>query len=117
MIRRIVRSSFNATHAVVLPDGREPLHGHDWRVQVECELPDGVGVSGQIAESLERVLAPLRHIHLNDIAALRSFEATAESVARYLFDELTSELARHHAKPVAVELEEEPGCRARYEIG
>ena len=101
----------------MLPDGREPVHGHDWRVEVECEVPPDANASGRIKESLERVLAPLRHAHLNDIAALRTYEATAESVARHLFEKLAKELAEHPANPVAVELEEEPGCRARYEIG
>lgn len=101
---------------MVLPQGEEPVHGHDWRVQLECDVPEGVGGSAAIAGALERVLEPLRHTHLNDIDALKPYGATAESVARYLLDELAGELAGHAAEPVAVELEEEPGCRARYEM-
>lgn len=112
-----MRSSFNATHAVVLPQGREAVHGHDWRVQFECEVDNGSADPKELAEILERVLMPLRHAHLNDIESLEPYEATAESVARYLFEQLDQELVGYPVKPFAVELEEEPGCRARYEIG
>jgi len=114
----IVESTFSATHRLRLDDNViEPLHGHDWRVRAHCDRPElnslGMVVDfDQARAALEAVLQPLRHSNLSDHESFRDTNATAETVARYIYDQLTAvglECLRR------VEITEAPGCVAIYE--
>jgi 6-pyruvoyltetrahydropterin/6-carboxytetrahydropterin synthase len=79
--------SFSAAHQLRLCDGAlEPLHGHNWRVDVTVSADelDAIGVVMDFHE-LERlvdaVLVPLRNRHLNDLKAFAALNPSAENVA------------------------------------
>jgi len=82
---------FSAAHALRLYDGSlEPVHGHNWRVQVTvaAEKLDAIGVVMDFHE-LERlvdlILAPLHNRHLNEVPPFaRELNPSAENVALYV---------------------------------
>lgn len=113
-----VESVFSATHQLRLADGAcEPLHGHDWRVRAvfaRARLDDlGMVVDFELAQTrLDEVLAPLRYTNLSAHEAFTGMNATAEIVAKVIFDRLRANgLDVIHR----VEVTEAPGCTAAYE--
>jgi len=114
----IVESTFSATHRLRLDgDAVEPLHGHDWRVRARfgCRELNALGMVvdfEQARAALEAVLQPLRYTNLSDHESFRDANATAEALARYIFEQLVTaglECVR------SVEITEAPGCVAIYE--
>ncbi|MFD6094890.1 6-pyruvoyl tetrahydropterin synthase family protein [Nocardiopsis flavescens] len=103
---------FSASHAIEgLPTTHKcsRLHGHSYRVRIECEgTPDEVGfvidygelgwVSGFIDKTLD-------HHHLNDVLPVNP---TAENIAVWLWDQIAEwlrgrpEIKRIHGLTVAV---------------
>ena len=94
----VVRT-FAAAHQLRLYDGTlEPLHGHNWRVEVTvaAEQLDSIGVVMDFHE-LERRLAllvdPLHNAHLNATDPFRSMNPSTEHVALHIGQRL--ELPAH----------------------
>ena len=120
MFTVVVETQFLAIHQLRLPGGiMEPLHGHDWRVQVSFRRPHlddlGMVVDFDLArQRLESVVKPLRYANLSDLPALRGLNATAEVVAKYIFDGLV-EARTESVWRVAIT--EAPGCVAVFENG
>ena len=120
MYTAIVELTFPAMHQLRLSDGGvEPLHGHDWRVRAHFGRAklDGVGMVIDFEDArakLEAVLEPLRYTNLSDHDSFRDTNATAEMVARYIFDQLA---AAGLGCVRRVEITESPGCVAIYENG
>ena len=114
-----VTSSFSAAHQLRLPDGSaEPLHRHNWRVTVTragSVLDEmGVLVDFEILRArLDRLLATLNDQNLNTLPAFAERNPTAESVALHIAERLAVELPAA-AVLKCVEVEEAPGCVARY---
>ncbi len=113
-----VCSSFSAAHAILMHGEREPLHGHDWQVEVlvGCDGLDADGL-GCDFHALERALAevvtPFRSRNLNETAPFDRINPTAEHVARHI----AQEMARRIERPLTirrVRVTEAPGCAARY---
>src|SRR5437763_781767 len=78
---------FAAAHQLRLYDGSmEPLHGHNWRVEVTigAEKLDAIGVVMDFHE-LERlvdaIIGDYHNRHLNEVAAFASRNPSAENVA------------------------------------
>ena len=95
-----VKSYFSAAHAVKFKDGSaEPLHGHNWKliVCVSSETLDECAMVVDFEELKklinELVLSKLDHANLNDIPAF-SGNATCEAVAKWIYDELESPVAK-----------------------
>lgn len=85
---------FSAAHQLRLYDGSlEPLHGHNWRVEVtvRAERLDAIGVVMDFHE-LERlvdlVVGPWHNRHLNDAPAFASRNPSAECVAQAIGEQL-----------------------------
>jgi 6-pyruvoyltetrahydropterin/6-carboxytetrahydropterin synthase len=114
-----VASSFSAAHQLRLPDGSaEPLHRHDWRVTVTCagSALDEAGVLVDfeaLRTRLNKLLATLNDQNLNALAVFAEREPTAERVAQHTAERLAVELPAA-AVLKCVEVEEAPGCVARY---
>lgn len=113
-------TTFCATHR--LTDGGrpiEPVHGHDWRVEVvaEGETLDRIGVVVDF-EHLKKVLAEVAsRFHYKDLNAHPDFAGqslSAEVVARYFFDEVRKGLGEEGRGLVRVRVWEAPGCTATY---
>ncbi len=119
MFTVIVEKSFAAKHQITLPDGgKEPLHSHDWQVAaaVSAEKLDVMGLAFdfvRLGDLLEQVLAPMRNRQLETMDCFRQVNASAENVARHIYDKLSAILPG----PAAlcwVEVAEAPGCKVRY---
>ncbi len=117
-----VTTRFPAAHRLRLADGTlEPLHEHDWRVTVTLAARrlDSIGVVadfGRIRAQLAQAVADMRGTNLAAIDALEGQNPSAENVARLIADRLAPQLPAEAAL-VCVEIEEEPGCVARYRPG
>jgi 6-pyruvoyltetrahydropterin/6-carboxytetrahydropterin synthase len=79
--------TFAAAHQLRLHDGSlEPLHGHNWRVEVTVSAAklDPIGVVMDFHE-LERlvqdIVAPMHNRHLNELAMFAASNPTTENVA------------------------------------
>ena len=119
MFEVTVSAYFAASHQLRRADGSyEPRHTHDWQVKVTYAgdelndagvLVDFVAVRARLSE----VLAALQERHLNELAAFATSGPSAESVAAHIAAGLVTE-AMPGATLRHVEVEEEPGCLARY---
>ena len=79
---------FSAAHALKLYDGSlEPIHGHNWKVQVTVGSAklDAIGVVmdfHELERLLDRILGPLHNRHLNEVEPFASeLNPSAENVA------------------------------------
>jgi len=107
----VLEERFCASHAVAMEGGLEPPHSHFWRLRAEFRCGDS-SATGIIAEAV----AQLEGKHLNDLPTLGSCGASAEALARFLFEEISACLSRDN-RLLRVDIEEEPGCWAGYAGG
>jgi len=114
-----VEMSFRASHQLTLPDGsKEATHRHNWSVTaaVAGEKLDNTGVVmdfHRLRAALGGIIAELDNLPLNEIAYFQRNNASAENVAKYIYDKLAARL------PEGIELQgvkvgEEPGCWAKF---
>ncbi len=115
-----VQGSFCATHQVALPDGAmEPLHGHDWRVTAlwggrQLDERGMIVDFDEALRSLTGLLAELDHTSLNEHPWFGGVSASAERVARVVFERLESVLGPAGQALVSVRVSEAPNCSATY---
>ena len=114
-----VSGRFIASHHLRLPTGgSEPPHTHDWRVVVTFTGPqvnrDGLLVDfNEIKPRLEELLAILYDRDLNRLPIFQNQPPSAENVARHVAQQMGG-LLPEHVRLKCVEVEEAPGCIARY---
>lgn len=114
-----VSGHFRAQHQVCLPHGAlEPLHQHDWRVVVTLAGPklDQTGVLldfTHIKPRLDELLATLNDRNLSELAPFAGQNPSAENLATHIAARLGVDLPAG-VRLRCVEVEEEPGCLARY---
>jgi 6-pyruvoyltetrahydropterin/6-carboxytetrahydropterin synthase len=119
MFEITVNGRFIAHHQLHTPDGTwEPLHEHVWAVTVGAAGPrlnrHGILADfGHLRRELVAVLGTLDRRTLNRLPAFRNANPSAENVARFVAQQLTDAVAAP-ARLAWVEVEEEPGCKARY---
>lgn len=115
----IIEQTFNAVHSVRMPDGIfETPHSHEWTVQaaVSAEGLDKDGFAIEfiyLRKLLENVLSPLKDKNLNEAQCLKPNIPTAETVCKYVYDNLKKSL------PLGVSIEytliqEAKGCYIKY---
>ena len=88
----LIRSTraFCAAHQLKLYDGSlEPVHGHNWRVQVTVSAPklDAIGVVmdfHELERLIDAIVQPWHNRHLNEMPAFASRNPTAENVAGHI---------------------------------
>lgn len=120
MFEAAYETTFCATH-VLTRDGTplEPLHGHDWRVEVVA-ASDGLDAVGVVVdfEDLKRAVAEVAaRFHYKDINAHPDFSRqspSAEALARYFFDEVKKGMGADGRRLRRVRVWEAPGCSATY---
>jgi 6-pyruvoyltetrahydropterin/6-carboxytetrahydropterin synthase len=94
-----VEETFAAGHALRNYRGKcENVHGHNYRVQVTVEGPelDDIGLLvdfGEVKKLIRGVVARLDHRFLNELAPFDAINPSAENLARYFYDEVSSGLA------------------------
>jgi 6-pyruvoyltetrahydropterin/6-carboxytetrahydropterin synthase len=113
-------TTFCATH-VLHRGGRpiEPLHGHDWRVEVvaEGDALDELGVVVDFEHLKAAVGEICGRFHYGEITSHPDFAGqspSAEAVARYFFREVRRAMGDEGAKLARVRVWEAPGCSATY---
>ena len=119
MFEVTVSSWFSAAHQLRLLDGSiEPLHGHNWHVRVTCagHRLDALGVLvdfTKLKPALDAVLAEMHDRNLNNLHAFRDRNPSAENVAVVIHERLQP-VCPPGVVLSCVEVEEAPGCVARY---
>lgn len=126
MFEITVTTTFSAAHALRLPDGTfEPVHGHDWRVEltVASEQLDGMACVMDfhaLQASMEDTVKPWRNNDLNQCApfkgpspAVPKINPSAEQVAWCIAQSVTPTLP-DGVQLTSVAVKESPGCVATY---
>jgi 6-pyruvoyltetrahydropterin/6-carboxytetrahydropterin synthase len=94
MYRLTVTDHFDAAHSLRGYDGEcRRLHGHTWDVEVSVEggCLDGIGIVydfKRLKADLRSVLDDYDHQHLNETAPFDEINATAENLARVVYERL-----------------------------
>lgn len=94
----VIQSEFSAAHRLRLHDGSyEPLHGHNWLVEVHLTGPelDGAGMLAdftRIQPALAAITSELHDTCLNELPAFRATSPSTERVARHIHDRLAPQL-------------------------
>lgn len=119
MYELTVKGHFDAAHALRGYDGEcSALHGHTWDVEVTVagEGLDDVGIVydfKDLKEDLAAVIAPLDHVNINEVAPFDRMNATAENLARHLYEQLDSRMGEG-VRVVEVSVWESPVARIVY---
>jgi 6-pyruvoyltetrahydropterin/6-carboxytetrahydropterin synthase len=114
-----VRDHFDAAHSLRGYDGEcQRLHGHTWDVEVTVEGTelDAIGIVYDfktLKTDLTSVLGDYDHQHLNEVPPFDAMNATAENLARVVYQRLTS-LVAPCVKVTEVAVWESPIARVAY---
>ncbi|HIP68438.1 MAG TPA: 6-carboxytetrahydropterin synthase QueD [Chromatiales bacterium] len=95
------------------------MHGHNWKVEAEIiatQLNDvGMGIDfKEIKQATRSVAKRLDHRYLNEIAPFTEQNPTAENIARYFYDELSTTFNSDHISVNAITLWETERACVRY---
>ncbi len=120
MYEVIITQPFVAAHRLTLYDGSlEPLHGHNWKMEVRLAgkdldqievLIDFLEVKKQVVELLKKI----DYTYLNENLELKGKNPSAEIVAYWILKELQSSLKHPVAKVTKVTVWETDNCAASY---
>ena len=120
MYEAAYETTFCATH-LLTKDGKpiEPLHGHDWRVEVVAasEALDAIGVVVDFEHLKKAVADVAARFHYKDINSqpdLAGLSPSAEVMARYFFQEVKRGMGEDGRFLKRVRVWEAPGCSATY---
>ncbi len=118
----MVEGAFSASHQLRMDDGLlEPMHGHQWRVQVcyaggQLDQIDVLIDFVEVRKRLDDILAGFRDRHLNDLPCFGQTNPSAENVARGIFESLRNGMDAP-ALLRRVSVWETPTCAATYAEG
>ena len=117
-----VETNFLASHQLVLLDGcKEPLHQHNWLVaaEVSSNRLNSMGLVidfRQLKSMLDNIASELDNMVLDKIDYFHRTSASAENVAKYIYEKLGYRLPKG-VKLKSVSVVEEPGCSAKFTGG
>jgi 6-pyruvoyltetrahydropterin/6-carboxytetrahydropterin synthase len=117
-----IKEHFDAAHALVgYPGECRNLHGHTWDVEVAVSgmTLDSVGIVFDFKDlkiALMEILDQFDHKYLNEVPPFDTMNATAENLARVIFEQMAAKL------PEGIKLEEvavweSPIARLSYRVG
>lgn len=95
-----VITHFSAAHFLREYKGKcEKLHGHNWKVEVSvsAEKLNSLGMVvdfSDLKKAVNSVLADLDHSNLSDLAYFKQHNPSSEEIARYIFDQLKSQVSQ-----------------------
>ncbi len=119
MYELVLRCEFSAAHQLRMADGSvEPLHDHDWQVEVylEGEALDECGLVmdfTEVQERLREIASELHHTTLNELPAFGGENPSTERVARHIHNRLAPRLPEG-VRPRLVRVWETGVCAAGY---
>ena len=101
------------------PGACSRMHGHNWKVETEvvAEKLDetGMGVDFKIIKQAARSVGDeLDHRYLNDLAAFKTLNPTAENIAAYFFKQISNQINKPGLKVLAVTLWETDRACVKY---
>lgn len=115
-----VKSHFDAAHALVgYPGECRNLHGHTWDVEVSVrgtEL-DEVGILYDFKDlkaDLNSVLEQWDHVYMNDVPPFDAINATAENLARVIWEQLSDRISDPRVTLDEVAVWESPIAKLTY---
>jgi len=120
-----VHDHFCAAHMLAFHNGTvEPLHGHNWRVEVVVACPQldatGIGIDFEVVQrELHQLLdTELDHRNLNHLTALNQPNPTSEHIARWIAERMMPRItaAAPGARLHAVTVWETDACGVTYEL-
>jgi 6-pyruvoyltetrahydropterin/6-carboxytetrahydropterin synthase len=118
-----VSGGFAAAHQVRYSNGDlEPLHGHNWRVEVMVSCRD-LDASGMVVDfchvrrALDECLQELTYTTLNENPALEGINPTSENIARWIYERLSPELESDGVGVSRVDVSEQERYTASYVPG
>ncbi len=98
MYELTIRQTFSSAHNLRGYDGAcENLHGHNWKVEVSVTA-DELDHLGMVVDfkklkvETKKTLSRLDHRYLNEVPPFDKENATAENLARFIFNELSGVL-------------------------
>jgi len=116
-----IERSFTAGHQLTMPDGRpEEFHSHEWLVEcaVAAEWLNEIGVVidfNELDKKLDIIIGPFEDTRLEKLPFFKKhgINASAENVAKYIFDMLEPQLDADMSLEY-VQVTEAKACRAKY---
>ena len=118
MFELSVQRVFSAAHAIVMRGEREPLHGHDWNLElvVTADRLDDDGLLCDfhaVQAVVDDVIRPFQSSNLNQTPPFDRVNPSAELVAKHIAEATAARLPAG-VRVVRVRLTEAPGCAAHY---
>ena len=95
-----IEESFAAAHRLRGYKGQcEDLHGHNWKIEVvvRADRLDDIGLAldfHELKSVTKKVLGPLDHSFLNDLPPFLEQNPSSENIARYVLEEVASQVER-----------------------
>ena len=120
MYEVIVKTGFSAAHQLRCYDGKfENLHGHNWTAIVTVQASEldkmEVGVDFiLVKEKVTSILSQLDYQNINEVPPFDEKNPSAENIAKWVFDQLASELNSEIVRVKRVEIKEFDDCGAAY---
>ena len=120
MYRVSVEDDFDAAHYLRGYQGRcEALHGHRYRVRVTLKTRtlDEIDLAYDftlLKKHLREILAPYDHACINEVSPFTEINASAENIARTVYEALTPRLSEPGVTLDKVEVWESPTSRVTY---
>ncbi len=114
-----IETGFKASHQLTLAGGeKEDLHDHNWLVRsaVSAVVLDESGLAIDFLDlkaKIEAITTPFEGAILDDLACFKSSNASAELVAKYIYDKLEP-LLSPRVTIKYIEVMEAAGCWAKY---
>jgi 6-pyruvoyl-tetrahydropterin synthase len=120
MYEVIITQPFVAAHNLRLYDGKmEPLHGHNWRMEVRLAGADLDSIEVlidflEVKAKVQELLKKIDYTYLNENLHLEGRNPSAEIVAFWLFQRLKEAIRHPAAKISKVTVWETEDCAASY---
>lgn len=113
-----VEREFSAGHAILINGEREPVHGHNWRVQVIVAGPaldrnDLLCDFHDLERDVEKVIRRFDNNNLNAMPPFDRLNPTAERVAQHIGEEVAKNLPGG-VRLVKATVSEAAGCKATF---
>ncbi|MCP5468213.1 MAG: 6-carboxytetrahydropterin synthase [Deltaproteobacteria bacterium] len=121
MFEVIITQGFVAAHQLVLYDqSLEPLHGHNWKMEVRLQGKDLDQIEVlidflEVKEKVQNILKKLDYTFLNENSHFKDRNPSAEIVAHWIFQQVKSAIQHPVARVSKVTVWETDDCAASYQ--
>lgn len=119
MYEVLIEKTFSSAHFLRNYHGEdEPIHGHNWRVQVRFSGPKLVQPEEylvdfeEVHQVLRKIIARIDYKNINEVPPFNQRNPSAENIARWIYEEFVKALA--DPKPSSVTVWETESGAARF---